>query len=197
MTKDRMREEARARLAVLTAEQRRRASESISRRVWELEEVKRARVILLYASIQSEVDTDAIAAEAMRREIIVTYPRCLPETRAMVLHRVDGVAGLREGGMFGIREPDLLCPVVDLAGIDVAFVPGLGWDRRGVRLGRGAGYYDRLFMSPGWRGFRCGLFHAAQEFERLPANRYDAPLDAVVTEEEIVRIHAAAAPGTS
>ena len=187
MNKHAMRGEARARLAMMTSSQRAEASAAIARRVWDVEEIASARVLLLYAPIQSEVDTDLIAAQARRRGIVLTYPRCLPETRAMVLHRIDLPGGLREGGVFGIREPDPACPIVELAGIDAALVPGLGWDRRGVRLGRGAGYYDRLFMNPAWRGFRCGLFYARQEFDRLAANRLDAPLDAVVTEEEVVR----------
>ncbi|HEX6070221.1 MAG TPA: 5-formyltetrahydrofolate cyclo-ligase [Longimicrobiaceae bacterium] len=195
MNKQAMRQEARARLAMMTTPQRAEASAGIARRLWELEEIASARVILLYAPIQSEVDTDRIAAEARRRGIVLTYPRCLPETRAMVLHRIDGPDGLREGGAFGIREPDPACPVVDLAGIDAALVPGLGWDRRGARLGRGEGYYDRLFMNPAWRGFRCGLFYARQEFDRLVANRLDAPLDAVVTEEEVVRFEPARKQG--
>jgi 5-formyltetrahydrofolate cyclo-ligase len=87
--------------------------------------------------------------------------------------------------------------VVDVHEVDVALVPGLAWDRRGARLGRGAGYYDRLFLRPSWRGFRCGLFFAAQEFDRLPANRMDAPLDAVVTEREIVRFARASRPPPS
>jgi 5-formyltetrahydrofolate cyclo-ligase len=194
MNKHAMRQEARARLAMMTASERRAASAAIARRVWEVEEIASARVLLLYAPIQNEVDTEQIAAEARRRGIVLTYPRCLPETRAMVLHRIDSPSGLREGGAFGIREPDPACPLVDLTGIDAALVPGLGWDRRGARLGRGEGYYDRLFMNPGWRGFRCGLFFARQEFERLVANRLDAPLHAVATEEEVVRFYPSREP---
>jgi 5-formyltetrahydrofolate cyclo-ligase len=186
MNKHAMREEARARLAGTDEEERRRASAAVAQRVWEVDEVASARVLLLYASLGPEVDTDPIAVEAVRRGIVVTYPRCLPETRAMVLHRTGDTGELRRGA-FGIREPDSACPVVDAGEVDAALVPGLAWDRRGTRLGRGKGYYDRLFLNPLWRGFRCGLFFAVQEFDRLVSNRLDAPLDAVVTESEIAR----------
>lgn len=187
MNKEAMRSEALARLAALTAEERRRASDEIALRLWSLPELESARVMLLYASMRTEVETDAIAAEAARRGIVLTYPRCLPQTRVLVLHRIGRHTELRGAGKFGIREPDPACPLAEVCDVDVALVPGLGWDRRGVRLGRGKGYYDRLFLNPAWRGFRCGLFYAAQEFERLAANRLDAPLDAVVTEREVVR----------
>jgi 5-formyltetrahydrofolate cyclo-ligase len=66
--------------------------------------------------------------------------------------------------------------------VDAALVPGLAWDRDGRRLGRGAGYYDRLLASPGWRAFRCGVFFAGQEVARVPVEAWDVRLDAVVTE---------------
>jgi 5-formyltetrahydrofolate cyclo-ligase len=188
MNKNAMRAEARARLARMSPQERASAAARIAESVWTLPEVEAARVMLLYASFGTEVATDGIAAEAARRGIVLTYPRCLPETRAMVLHRVGVPQELRDAGAFGIREPDPACPVAQIADVDVALVPGLGWDRWGMRLGRGEGYYDRLFMNPAWRGFRCGLFYAAQEFERLAANRLDAPLHAVVTEREVVRL---------
>jgi len=187
MNKQAMRQEARQRLQQIGVAERSQAAADIARLIWSVPEVAQARVILMYASVPGEVPTDAIAEEAISRGIVLTYPRCLPETRAMVLHRIDGYPELRSGGAFGIREPDLSCPVVEVGEVDAAVVPGLAWDRWGTRLGRGAGYYDRLFKRPGWRGFRCGLFYSLQEFDRLPFNRMDAPLDVVVTERGITR----------
>lgn len=187
MTKAAVRGEARARLRALDDRARRTASSRVAARVWTVPEVAAARVLLLYAALPGEVETDAIAAEAARRGVVVTYPRCLPETREMALHRVASVDELRPGA-YGIREPDVgTCPLVSTDEIDVALVPGLAWDRGGGRLGRGAGYYDRLFAAPAWRGFRCGLFFAAQEFDALPADPWDVPLHAAVTEREVWR----------
>lgn len=186
MRKEEARRIARARLAVMTPEARARAGEEIARRVWTLPELSSARAVLLYAWLPEEVPTDAIAAEARRRGVVVTYPRCLPETREMVLHRVGSEEEF-EAGSYGLREPAASCPVLSLEEVDVALVPGLAWDRSGRRLGRGAGYYDRLFARPGWRAFRCGLFFASQELPSLPADPWDVPLDAVVTEREALR----------
>jgi 5-formyltetrahydrofolate cyclo-ligase len=183
--KDPIRAAARARLKALSAEQRARAGAAIARHVWELPEIAGSHRLLLYASLPSEVPTDAIAGEARHRGIEVVYPRCLPETRQMALHRLDAGDELRPG-LYGIREPDLDCPLVRLEEIDAALVPGLAWDRAGGRMGRGAGYYDRLLGSTGWRGFICGLFFAAQEFDALPTSSLDVRLNAVVTEEEIM-----------
>lgn len=187
MTKAEARARARERLRALSPAGRAAAGAAVARRVWEVAEVAGARVLLLYASLPTEVPTDAVAEEAHRRGITVVYPRCLVDARALALHRVAPGEALLEGGSYGIREPAPACPLVEVAEVDAALVPGLAWDRAGRRLGRGAGYYDRLFARPDWRGYRCGLFFAAQEMPSLPADPWDAPLHAVVTEEETVR----------
>src|SRR5690606_4684915 len=131
MTKEEARLEVRARLAVLTPGERERAGEEIARRLWSVPAVAAARAILLYASLPGEVPTDAIARGARRRGIVVTYPRCLPDTRAMTLHRLNDPADLRRGGSYGIREPDPACPRLEPGEIDAVLVPGLAWDRGG------------------------------------------------------------------
>ncbi|HEV7589131.1 MAG TPA: 5-formyltetrahydrofolate cyclo-ligase [Longimicrobium sp.] len=188
MTKAELRAEARRRLRALGAQAKAAAEAEIGRRVWEVPEVAAARTLLLFADLPEEVSTDAIAAEAMRRGLTVVYPRTVPDTRGMTLHRVASLDHLRTGS-YGIREPDVeRCPEVAEASIDVALVPGLAWDRRGSRLGRGAGYYDRLFGNAAWRGFRCGIFFSLQEVESVPAEPWDLPLNGVVTEQEVWRV---------
>ncbi|MBW3572976.1 MAG: 5-formyltetrahydrofolate cyclo-ligase [Gemmatimonadetes bacterium] len=186
MSKDALRAEARAVLRALPPAERGAAEARIARRVWEVPEVAGARTLLVYASLPEEVGTDAIAAEARRRGITLLYPRCLPQGR-MALHAVDAPGALRQG-RFGIREPDAdACPARGVRDVDAALIPGLAWDRAGHRLGRGAGYYDRLLAHPDWRGFRCGLFFAAQETPSVPHEPWDVRLDAVVTESEVIR----------
>jgi len=187
MTKAELRAEARRRLRALAEAERAVAEAALDRRVWTVPEIASARTLLLFADLPEEVTTDAIAAEALRRGITVVYPRTLPETRTMTLHRVASLEHLLTGN-YGIREPDpARCPLVVETSIEAALVPGLAWDRRGNRLGRGAGYYDRLFGAPEWRGFRCGIFFSFQEMETIPTDPWDLPLDAVVTDREVWR----------
>lgn len=186
MSKAAIRAEARAFLRALPPAERAAAEADIARRVWDVPEVAAARTLMIYASLPEEVGTDGIAAEARRRGITLVYPRVLPEGR-MMLHQVDSADALRTG-RFGIREPDAgACPVRQPGEIDAALIPGLAWDREGHRLGRGAGYYDRLLAQPEWRGFRCGLFFAAQETPAVPREAWDIRLDAIVTESEVMR----------
>jgi 5-formyltetrahydrofolate cyclo-ligase len=184
-TKVEIRREVQARLRSLDPAARAAAGAAIAKRVWNAPEVAAARRLLLYASLPAEVPTDAIADDARRRGIEVIYPRCLPETRDMILHLWEPGQEWRQSA-YGIREPDESCPIVTLEDIDAALIPGLAWDRHGGRLGRGAGYYDRLLGAVAWRGFACGLFFAAQEFPLIPMDSWDVRLDAVATETEIL-----------
>jgi 5-formyltetrahydrofolate cyclo-ligase len=185
--KRRLRDQARARLALIPSDERLRLAERIEASVWSIPEIRMAGTLLLYASVGTEVPTDSIAMEARLRGIRVVYPRCPPDSPAMTLHTVHADDLLLAGGRFGIREPAPDCPATVPAEIDAAFLPGLGWDRSGGRLGRGAGYYDRLLADPAWRAFRCGLFFAVQEIPEIPTDPWDRPLDAAVTEKGVIR----------
>lgn len=186
MSKDALRAHARATLWTLAPDVRAAAEREIARRVWTVPEIAGARTLMLYASLPEEVATDAIADEARRRGIVLVYPRCLAD-RTMILHAVHSAEGLKPG-RYGIREPEAdACPIRRVEEVDAALIPGLAWDRAGHRLGRGAGYYDRMLADPAWRGFRCGLFFAAQESPSVPHDAWDVPLHAIVTDREVVR----------
>jgi 5-formyltetrahydrofolate cyclo-ligase len=70
----------------------------------------------------------------------------------------------------------------------VVLVPVVAFDRRGHRLGYGAGYYDRTLPVLRAAGpvLALGLAYAAQEVAAVPANALDAPLDGVVTEKGVL-----------
>jgi len=66
---------------------------------------------------------------------------------------------------------------------DIVLMPLLGFDRQGSRLGQGAGYYDRALARQS-DPLRIGIAWSVQEFENLPADPWDMPLDAILTEAE-------------
>jgi 5-formyltetrahydrofolate cyclo-ligase len=187
MNKTEARRRARARLRRLGETGGSGSLAGVERRLWSLPEVAAARVLLLYAALPGEVPTAGIAEEARRRGIHVTYPRCVPGARMLTLHRVEGGVDLLEPGAYGIREPHPSCALAEVEEIDAALIPALAWDRAGTRLGRGAGYYDRLLAHPRWRAARVGAYWSAQEEERLPRDEWDVALQVVVTEREIWR----------
>ena len=81
---------------------------------------------------------------------------------------------------FGTLRPDGEVRVPDFL-----LVPLLAFDRRGYRVGYGAGYYDRTLAALPGR-FRLGVAYAAQELDEVPAGPYDERLDAVATERGVI-----------
>lgn len=95
--------------------------------------------------------------------------------------RYEG-AGRLAGGALGIRRPtgSALGAGV-LADVDAVLVPALAADHRGVRLGRGGGYYDRALsvVDPGTAV--VALLHDGELVRRLPADDWDHPVSAAVS----------------
>ncbi|MBV9736168.1 MAG: 5-formyltetrahydrofolate cyclo-ligase [Acidisphaera sp.] len=84
------------------------------------------------------------------------------------------------GEAFGTMRPD-----GEEMHPDWLLVPLLAFDRRGHRLGYGAGYYDRTLASlPGAEAIGCA--YAALELDEVPASEYDVPLAAVATEHGVI-----------
>jgi 5-formyltetrahydrofolate cyclo-ligase len=88
-------------------------------------------------------------------------------------------------GVWGIREPRPEAPEV---APDILLVPLIAFDRRGHRIGYGAGYYDRTINSLRAQKsvLAVGLAFAAQEIAQVPSTPRDARLDLVLTEREII-----------
>jgi 5-formyltetrahydrofolate cyclo-ligase len=84
---------------------------------------------------------------------------------------------------FGIREP-LAGKPVGLDALDVLLMPLVAYDARGVRLGVGGGYYDRLLSNraPGAGPERVGVAYSRQQALTLPREEWDVPLNAILNE---------------
>ena len=85
-------------------------------------------------------------------------------------------------GTFGILEPVPATRTGAVSGPDLILVPGLAFDLRGGRLGKGKGFYDRYLA--GFRGFKAGLAYDVQITEKnLPLDAHDQTMDAVVSDQ--------------
>ena len=82
---------------------------------------------------------------------------------------------------FGIPSPTADAPAV---APDLIIAPLLAFDRRGGRLGQGAGHYDRTLanLRAVRRVFVLGLAYAGQEIDEVPTEPHDQRLDAILTE---------------
>jgi 5-formyltetrahydrofolate cyclo-ligase len=81
---------------------------------------------------------------------------------------------------------EVLCPPAKSVRVipSILLVPGVAFSRRGQRLGRGRGFYDRYLES--FKGLKIGICFEEQLVDSLPVEPHDISVDAVVTDGEIV-----------
>jgi len=146
--------------------------------------------IALYAALPWELDAAPLVALATSRGCRIYLPR-IDRQRASRRMRFVEMRGPWRRNRLGIAEP---ASSGTLAGrwLDLVFLPLLAFDRQGVRLGTGGGYYDRAFAFRLWRSAwhtprLVGLAYAFQELDRIAAAAHDVRMDAVVTEQGILR----------
>ncbi len=160
-------------------------------KVMGLDAWQKAGEIVLYMNFRNEVLTDVLMGDALSQGKEVLLPRCRPDTPGVMdLVRVPH-AGAVVTGKFGIPEPDPeLCKQENASSPDLIVVPGVAFDRRGLRLGYGGGYYDRLLGGKDKARFAksllVGLCYDFQLVEFLPREEWDTAVAVVVTQEDVL-----------
>lgn len=182
--KDSLRRVVLARRRAPDPEQRAAAAAAVSERLFSLSEAAGARTILAFASTGTEISTDAIVERALAegRAVLLPYVAGPGDLRAAPIRTVEDLAP----GYRGIREPARRVPV-DPGTAGVVLVPGVAFDAGGRRLGYGGGFYDRFLAAVPRRVPRIGLAFDLQIVDAVPEGEGDERVDAVVTEERVLR----------
>ena len=177
MDKSDLRKHVRAMKQLFTKEQLQEKSATIIQKLRTYPLVVKAQTILLYYSLDDEVDTHQFIDELASQGKTVLLPTVINDTD-LELHRYTGPDDL-DSGFFGIKEPtgELF---TDYDAIDVAIVPGVAFDRQGNRLGRGKGYYDRLLPRL-TRAYKIGICFDFQRLPGIPSEPHDIQMDEVFT----------------
>lgn len=146
----------------------------IRSRCWEAPGLAAARTILLYASaFPEEIATAPLLRRVRDEGRTLLCPRVDRRQRRLRLFQIDRPDRDLRPGRLGIPEPSDDCQEVDAGAIDWVLVPGLAFDRRGYRLGRGGGYYDRLLAELADDIPRWSLALPPQLVEGLPIEPHD------------------------
>ncbi len=172
--------------SALSKEQVNKLSTEIKDKLISMDEYKKSKCIFAYLDFRNEVATDEIIIHALNNNKRVFIPVCVNETKQLVAAEIDNLSQLSISS-YGIREaaPSNI-RIADRKLIDIAVVPGAAFDKYGNRLGYGAGYYDRFFHTAG-SILKLALAYSFQIVEELGAEPHDVPMDAVITEKEIIR----------
>jgi len=157
---------------------------AIGRALRRLKIYRKAKVILCYVAIDGEVETRPLLARALGDGKCVAVPVTHRAGRRIVALEIkDPDRDLKKVGPFRIPEPSrgsrrTLRPDE----MDLIIVPGVAFDRKGWRLGRGGGYFDRFLEKVPPRIPRVGLAFRFQVLKTLPCEEHDQPVSRVLTD---------------
>jgi 5-formyltetrahydrofolate cyclo-ligase len=148
------------------------------------ETVGNAQVVAAYVPIRTEpgspemLDVLAQLCETVLLPVVRTGPAGEP----LPLQWGRYVAGQLSAARFGLTEPaGPALPASALAEAHVVLVPALAVDRRGVRLGRGGGFYDRSLPLCGPGTHLVAVVRDGDLVDELPREPHDVPMTHVLT----------------
>ncbi len=147
------------------------------------------KAVSLYMPIRGELDPRPLAEKLRAAGAIPALPSVTADDEPMTFRAWSAEDPLEKG--FGkIREPAASAPQIVP---NIVVVPLAAFDRRGFRIGYGKGHFDRTLgpLARAERPFLLGYAFALQEVEEVPRELHDVPLDAVVTETEIIHCNPA------
>jgi 5-formyltetrahydrofolate cyclo-ligase len=173
----------------LSAGERADAARAVARNVDRALHLNAHWRIAVYAALPWELDAAPLIRLAQSRGCRIYLPRIDRRSASRAMRFVE-MRGASRRNRLGIDEPTGSV-TLGARWLDVVFLPLVGFDRSGLRLGTGGGFYDRAFAFRRWRRAwhaprLVGLAYSFQELKSISAASHDVPMDAVVTEEGFI-----------
>jgi 5-formyltetrahydrofolate cyclo-ligase len=189
--KEQLRSVARERLASVPRAEREAKSALVAEAVASLDVVRRAERLLLHRALPSEVATEGVLAAALARGQCVFAPRV--DGSRLTFLEIGRATRWRRSAL-GILEPEA-GEALGHAGppglATVLLMPGLAFDEKGGRLGRGGGHYDRFLREARREGRGPAAIAMAFELQMVadvPLDEPDELVDCIVTEARVIHI---------
>ncbi|KAM6181521.1 5-formyltetrahydrofolate cyclo-ligase isoform 1-T1 [Erethizon dorsatum] len=190
--KRRLRAELKRRLAALSAEERRRQSRLLTQKVIAHSQYQKSKRISIFLSMQDEIETEEIIKDIFQQGKTCFIPRYQFQSNHMDMVKLaspDEISSLPKTS-WNIPQPgegDVREEALSTGGLDLIFMPGLGFDKQGNRLGRGRGYYDaylqRCLQLPGPKPYTIALAFKEQLCHQIPVGEHDMRVDEVLCED--------------
>jgi 5-formyltetrahydrofolate cyclo-ligase len=185
MDKDQLRRELTEGLLAISPEQRSEKSRKACNNLVSTAHFQEASTIMMFVSLPHEVDTSEVILHAWQLGKIVAAPKISWQQRHMIAVQINSLETGFSTADSGLRNPISGVPV-PFAEIDLVVTPGLGFDRKGHRLGRGGAFYDKFFANKDLKAVRCGFGFEEQILDSVPITDHDVPVNMLVTDEQII-----------
>lgn len=182
MNKDDIRNRVKARKSLLSDTEKKLAAKRVFDRLEQSAAFLLADKVLIYHSLPDELSTLEFLDKWTGRKSFY-----LPRVNGVNLDILPYDRSRLAIGAFHIEEP-LGDDTADISQIELIIVPAIAYDRRGNRVGRGKGYYDRLLNTT--KATKIGVGYDFQFIEDdIPAEPHDVAVDIVITESRRLVIH--------
>lgn len=145
--------------------------------------ISSARRVLVFLPLADEIDLRPLFDADLDASFAATHTP--PRGGRLTIHELGGPLEVHR---FGFLQPHESAPRVDPADLDVLLLPGLAFDLWGTRLGRGAGYFDRLLMHVTGEASIVGVTPSDLVVDRLPREPHDVPVGYLASEEGVVGV---------
>jgi len=140
---------------------------------------RKAEHVAFYYGIAPEVETKPFLKKVLKDKKIY-LPRIGPR-KSLILCRIRSLSQDLKKGSYNIMEPKAACEKRPASRMDIILAPGVAFDKRGGRLGRGGGYYDRLLRKAG-KVLKIGICFREQLVKKVPMKAHDVKVDRVISD---------------
>ena len=182
-----IRREALARREALPADVRTAAAQAIATRPFPVA-IPPGAIVSGFMPMKSEINPIPLLRKLAGAGAKLALPVVAGRGKPLIMRAFD-LGDTLASGVWGIREPK---PDAAEVAPDILIVPLLAFDRRGHRIGYGAGYFDMTIAALRAKKsiVAVGIAFATQEVPEVPTTPRDARLDLVLTEREVIDFRA-------
>ena len=178
LTKAQIRSKILLRLKTQKEEDRNRKSKLIKDKLLRNKVFKKAKIVMFYIAFGGEVNTESMIREAKKIGKLICVPVCRKDKETMQPAILEDHAKLKKGP-YGVLEPVALAQVKPEE-LDLVIIPGLAFDKKGNRLGRGKGCYDRFLCTLSENTPSIGLAFDFQILPLIPTTGYDVSVKKII-----------------
>ena len=167
----------------LSANETESRSSSLKENILSLPEYKNAKKIMAFLAMKGESNLDGFIRQALLDGKEVYIPVCLPE-RQMEAGRLIDMEHFEKGPL-GLRNLPAGYEVTSPESLDLVLIPGLAVSQEGIRLGMGAGYYDRYLARVPFEK-RVAALWDFQVIPDIPSEPFDQKIATIVTHKSVI-----------
>jgi len=177
-TKEKMRKTFLMKRYLLSKDEVVEKSKIITEKIYSLNDYRDAKSVFTYISFDNEVSTEELIDNSLKTKKVfvpIVDEECVSELKSLKDTKEN---------IFGIREP-LKPKKTKPEEIEIFFVPGIVFDKRGNRIGFGSGYFDRLLKKVKNKRPIYALAFDFQVINTIEPEAGDVPMDYIITEKKI------------